>query len=74
VNILPVGGRSYVTENDRAIAARDKQQGAMPSYVQQRDDHVELWAAFRKHVGIGWTGERTRDFIAGWDAALRKSA
>lgn len=45
----------------------DRLTGVMPSEVRARSDGDELWTAFRRHVGIGWTGQRVRDFIAGWD-------
>lgn len=54
-------------------ASRDRQRGVMPSRVVRREDCLELWAAFRRHVGIGWTSERVLDFIAGWDAAKGRS-
>lgn len=60
-----------VAASNRGIAQADRQQGAMPSEVQRRADADELWTAFRRHVGIAWTGHRVRDFIAGWDAARR---
>lgn len=59
------------SEHGRRQAKADRQSGAMPIEVQRREDADELWAAFRRHVGIGWTGERVRDFIAGWDANRR---
>jgi hypothetical protein len=54
------------------MAKADRQTGAMPSTVQARPDALELWAAFRQHVGIGWTGQDERRFIAGWDAGRER--
>lgn len=42
----------------------------MPSKVRGRPDEFPLWRAFRRFVGIGWTGRDEDCFIAGWDAAL----
>lgn len=65
---------SAVVEQWRRQARADRQSGAMPMEVRERDDTEELWGAFRSHVGTAWTGQRSRDFIAGWDARGRNDA
>lgn len=56
---------------DQRQVRRDRQLGLMPSHVQRREDGDALWAAFRRSVGLAWTGEQVRFFIAGWDAARK---
>jgi hypothetical protein len=43
----------------------------MPTKVRGRADEFSLWRAFRRFVGIAWTGRDEDTFIAGWEAAMQ---